>query len=87
MPHARTVDQNGRLSLGKAYAGQTFMVKKESDGRLVLTLGKFVPTSEAWIHENPDVQRALKESAEGAPPSQAPDLAADAELFNDEEGT
>lgn len=62
------------------------MVKKVGEGRFVLTLGKVVPASEAWVHENAEVRRALKESAEGAPPAKAPNLAADARLLDEEVG-
>ncbi len=85
----KKIDRRGRLTLGPRYANRTVVVREHRD-RLEIVLGKFVPASEAWLYENPEaltmVRKGLQESREGAAPTPAPDLAADAEAFDDSEG-
>ncbi len=56
----------------------------------MIPIGKFVAERESWLYENPKalamVRQGLKESADGATPSPAPDLEADAAIFSNEGG-
>ena len=90
MPTVKTIDKMGRLVLGREYAGEAVMVREVEKGTFMVTIGKFIPERESWLYENPEalamVRQGLKESAEGAMPSAAPDLDADALAFANEDG-
>jgi hypothetical protein len=51
LPALKTIDENGRLTLGREFAGRTVQVKKSKDG-LLLTFCRAVPEREAWLWQN-----------------------------------
>jgi hypothetical protein len=65
MPHERVIVQivkvvgkSGQISLGKALAGQEFLVEEFPDGDIVLKRAVVVPINERWLHE-PAMQEKL----------------------------
>ncbi|QQR80573.1 MAG: hypothetical protein IPJ69_15010 [Deltaproteobacteria bacterium] len=54
MTQLKQVGASGQITLGKKYAGQTVQVSEdEAHHRIILVFGKFIPNSEAWLHEEP----------------------------------
>ena len=78
MPALKTIDDKGRLTLGREFAGRTVQME-EDDGGIVLKFYRAVPDSEAWLWENETakgmVDRGLRQAREGEL-SEGPDLAA-----------
>jgi hypothetical protein len=77
MPTFKTIDDKGRLTLGREFAGR--MVQLESgDAGIVVKFYRAVPEREAWLWENESakgmVDRGLKQAREGEL-SDGPDLA------------
>jgi hypothetical protein len=74
----KTLDEKGRLTLGRAFAGRTVQVHEESD-RVLLTFCRVVPEREAWLWENDAafglVDRGLRDAHAGDL-TEGPDLAA-----------
>lgn len=82
MTDVRRIDDKGRITLGRQFAGRRAVVSERED-ELVLTFQRLVPDREAWLHENPEayamVRRGL-DQAERGELVDAPDLAADADF-------
>jgi hypothetical protein len=78
MPGIKVVDEKGRLTLGRAFAGKTVQVE-EADDTLIVKFCRVVPEREAWLWENETamamVQRGLQQSRDREF-SKGPDLAA-----------
>jgi hypothetical protein len=78
VPKLKTIDEKGRLALGRDFAGRTVSVS-EGDGGLVVTFCRVVPEREAWLWENEaakaSVDRGLRQ-ARDEQLDQGPDLAA-----------
>lgn len=78
MPALKTIDEKGRLTLGREFAGRTVQIKKDPNGILV-TFYRAVPDREAWLWENETaksmVDRGIAEAARGEL-GDGPDLAA-----------
>ena len=74
----KTIDEKGRLTLGRAYAGKLVEVKSEEDA-IVLRFRRVVPEREAWLWENgaakASVDRGLEQARRGEL-SDGPDLGA-----------
>ena len=47
----KVVGANGQLSLGKAFAGKTIVIDQVDEGTWIIKSGKFIPDSEAWLHQ------------------------------------
>lgn len=77
MPALKTIDDKGRLTLGREFAGRTVRMEK-GDGGIVLKFYRVVPEREAWLWENETakgmVDRGLRQAREGEL-SDGPDLA------------
>jgi len=78
MSALKTIDEKGRLTLGRAFAGRTVRVEKEDDA-LIVKFCRVVPEREAWLWENETaiatVERGLQQARDGEL-SEGPDLAA-----------
>jgi hypothetical protein len=78
MSALKTIDEKGRLTLGRQFAGRQVQVE-EHDGTVVMTFCRTVPDREAWLWENDRafamVKRGLDQAAHGEL-SEGPDLAA-----------
>lgn len=78
MPALRTIDDKGRLTLGREFAGRIVEVEKKGDV-LVVKFRRVVPEREAWLWENETakamVDRGLRQARDGEL-SDGPDLAA-----------
>ena len=78
MPALKTIDEKGRLTLGRAFAGRTVEVEREGDA-LTVKFRRVVPDREAWLWENEtakaSVDRGLQQ-ARNRELSDGPDLAA-----------
>jgi hypothetical protein len=68
MVKLRTIDDKGRLTLGRAFAGKTVQVEKQSDGVYFVRLFRAVPEPEGWLWENAEamalVQLGLAEATD-----------------------
>lgn len=77
MPALKTIDDKGRLTLGREFAGRTVQMEKDDRG-IVLKFYRVVPEREAWLWENETakgmVDRGLRQAREGEL-SDGPDLA------------
>lgn len=79
MPALKTIDEKGRLTLGREYAGRTVQLEK-NDGGIVIKFYRVVPEREAWLWENETardlVERGIAAAASGALTDGPSDLAA-----------
>jgi len=79
MPALKTIDEKGRLTLGRQYAGRTVQLEKD-DGGIVIKFYRVVPEREAWLWENETardlVERGIAAAASGALTDGPADLAA-----------
>ncbi len=68
MPAFKTVDEKGRLTLGRQFAGRTVQLQKDDDG-ILIKFYRVVPEREAWLWENETakalVDRGLKQARDG----------------------
>jgi hypothetical protein len=78
MPAIKTIDEKGRLTLGREFAGRTVQIEKDEDA-VVVKFCRVVPDREAWLWESETakgmVDRGLQQAREGELTS-GPDLAA-----------
>jgi len=56
-----TIGDDGRLALGKEYAGREVLVEEHPPGVWKVQVGTFVPDNERWLHESP-VRETVAES-------------------------
>jgi hypothetical protein len=79
MPALRTIDEKGRLTLGREFAGRTVQIETEQDG-VVIKFCRVVPDREAWLWQNEIaagmVDRGLEQAKRGELNDGPPDLAA-----------
>ena len=77
----KTIDERGRLTLGREFAGCTVIIDDSDPRQIVVKPMKLVPAHEAWLYENQAarglVRRGLAESRAGIVSEKAPDIAAD----------
>ena len=75
----RQTDTKGRVVLGKAFANKHVIVRIEGSVAHV-ELAKVVPEREAWLHENPEalrsVREGLKQASEGRLSESPPEITA-----------
>jgi hypothetical protein len=68
MAAVKTVDEKGRLTLGREFAGRTVQVERVED-TVVIRFYRLVPDHEAWLWENETakgmVDRGLKQAQQG----------------------
>ena len=66
---AKTVDDKGRLTLGKEYAHQQFLVRHGRGGVIEMIPAETVPAREAWLFSDPKaisrVMEGLRDAREG----------------------
>jgi hypothetical protein len=81
----KTIDEKGRITLGRQFAGRTVQMESDEDG-VVLKFYRAIPVREAWLWENETakgmVDRGLEQARRGEL-TDGPDLAA-AFAFADE---
>jgi hypothetical protein len=84
---AKTIDERGRLTLGKRFAGQTFFVDDSDADRIVITRAKVIPAREAWLYENETalglLRQGLAEAKSGRFSRNPPGLDSDSQLAGD----
>ena len=82
----RTVDSQGRVSLGRQFAGRLVFVKKMMGGIVEIVPAEAVPAKEAWLHKNKEafesVMRGLEQTGRGEF-ADAPDIDADLAALED----
>ena len=61
----KTIDDKGRLTLGKEFAGRTVELEQSETG-IVLRYVVAVPANEAWLWENEKALRAVRTGIEEA---------------------
>ncbi|MGH2863062.1 MAG: hypothetical protein ACRDLT_16400 [Solirubrobacteraceae bacterium] len=85
MPALKTVDDKGRVTLGREFAGRTVQVDRAGDD-LVIRFRRVVPDREAWLWENETaksmVDRGLAQARAGEL-GDGPDLTAAFALADD----
>ncbi len=68
MPVLKTIDEKGRLTLGREFAGRTVRVESNDEG-IAIRFYRAVPEREAWLWENETakgmVDRGLRQAREG----------------------
>lgn len=82
----KTVDDKGRLTLGKAFAGQMVIVRQVADGIVEIMRAKAVPEAELWLHKNPKAIKMVMEGIQDARNGNlvdGPDLEAMAKLADE----
>ena len=67
----KNVDSKGRIVLGKQFANRTAIVQYMDDGEIVIRLARIIPEQEAWLYEN---EQALKLVRQGLKEAQALDI-------------
>jgi hypothetical protein len=81
-------DSKGRILLGSAFAGATFLMETQKDGTLILRPAVTVPINEEWLWKNKkalaSVMNGLEQARDGKL-VKGPDLKADLALFEDNE--
>jgi hypothetical protein len=68
----RTVGSDGRVAIGKQYAGRRVVVDQLEPGVWVVKVGEFIPDSERWLHE-PETKAKIDRAiawAESHPPQE-----------------
>ncbi len=74
----KTIDEKGRVTVGREFAGRTVRVERDDD-RLILVFYRAVPDREAWLWENEAakdmVDRGLRQAQQGDLNDGPPDLA------------
>ena len=86
----KTVDARGRVSLGQAFANALVIIKERVDGVVEIVRAEAVPAHEIWLYKNPEALAAVLAGIEQAKAGQfveSPDLAADARMIAEMEGT
>ena len=80
----KTIDERGRLTLGREFAGCTVIIDDSDPKQIVVKPMKLVPAHEAWLYENQTalglVRRGLAESRAGIVSENPPNIAADSAL-------
>lgn len=61
-----TIDNAGRLCLGKENAGKQFKMTTSKTGIIELIPVKVIPEHEAWLYENKEALNAVQEGLEQA---------------------
>jgi hypothetical protein len=72
----KVVGSNGRVSLGKEYAGRQVLVEEREPGVWLVRTVPVVPENGAWLHEpraSEDLQRALQWAQRNPPKKSDPD--------------
>jgi len=83
----RTLDKQGRLTLGKELASAKVIVQYKTGGEIVLTPAAVIPAREAWLYDNPEALKRVREGLEQVKRGElvdSPDFEADAKRFGDE---
>lgn len=83
----KTVDSRGRITLGPRYANRLVIVREHEDGALEIIPAEAVPAREAWLYNNPEALKTVRQGVEEARAgrfAEAPDLGAEG-LPDDEE--
>ena len=64
----KTVDNAGRIAIGKGFKGKTCSVDCSEDGKIILTFVSVIPERELWLLKNPEtlekLDKAMKETGE-----------------------
>ncbi|MCM2306868.1 MAG: hypothetical protein NDI91_05275 [Sulfuritalea sp.] len=50
-PSVKIIDANGRISLGKQFAGRQVLVEEKEPGIWLVRTATVVPDNERWLHE------------------------------------
>ena len=56
--HVKVIGVNGRISLGKQFAGRQVIVEEREPGVWLIQAATVIPDRELWVHQ-PDIQRSL----------------------------
>ncbi len=51
MAQIKIIGDNGQISLGKEFAGESVLIENPEAGVWIVKMGKFIPDSEKWLHE------------------------------------
>jgi len=70
----RKPDAQGRISIGKEYADETFAVEKQSNGDILLRPVTVIHKREAWLFANHAALQSVKRGLENAMAKRTHDL-------------
>ena len=80
----KIADSRGRISLGKEFANQTFLLEKVTETEIRLEIAAVIPARERWLYDNPEardsVLTGLAQARAGEFSESPPDLEADQSL-------
>jgi hypothetical protein len=83
----KTVDERGRLVLGKPYANKVAQIEQIGEGEFRVVFVQPVPESQMWLYQNETakglVLQGLAEARAGKFSKNPPNLKADKELVGD----
>jgi hypothetical protein len=83
----KTIDERGRLVLGKNFAGKVAQVERLGECEFRLVFVQMVPESEMWLYRNQEAKalvfRGLAEARDRKFSKHPPDLKADKKLVTE----
>lgn len=81
MAVTKTIDERGRLNLGKRFANRHVIIDKVDESEIRVRLARVVPEREAWLLDNAEaresIERGLNEAKDGKFAEPPPDLESD----------
>ena len=82
---SKTVDEHGRLNLGKEFANRTVLIEQVDETEFRVTMAVVIPERELWLHRNPEALAAVRKGlAEAKAGKFTPlDLEADRALYEE----
>ena len=82
----KTADSKGRIALGKEFAGVPVIIEHINQFEIRVRKARVIPESEAWLWENQDALRTVKQGLKQAQAMDfaiGPDLNADDDLVGE----
>ena len=80
--HDLKTDDKGRLTLGKSFACQHFIIEQIDEGEFILKKAILIPERELWIHKNQKAKQALMKGLEQAKQGKIQKNAIDIDTFD-----
>jgi hypothetical protein len=86
-PQLKTVDERGRLVLGKSFANKVAQIEQVAEGEFRLIFVRPVPEREMWLYNNEKAKslvfQGLAEARDATFSKNPPDLKADRRLVSE----
>lgn len=81
----RKPDSQGRIAIGKEFAGETYLVDPQSNGDIILRPYIVMPKREAWLFANQDALASVKRGITEAERGDVHDLGSFAQKIGDDQ--